>query len=175
MGNLSIVKGDIKIQPGARHHCSEWDSRHALNNLPASVSLWLQSGRRCWLAAAQHDVDVTVEVSDPLSLTCRYLLCAVLESNRLALLLPLLEPAPKMGCVASDPIPVSAHCMKRENSNSFPLFLLLLEWDKSWSHLYHCNPGRNSRKSLPLHLHGYNWEQNPSPHPHRWLLSWEKY
>lgn len=64
---------------------------------------------------------------------------------------------------------------KRENSSSFPLFFLLLEWAKSWSHLYRSNPGRNSRMSLPLDLYGYNWEQNPSPRPHRWLQIWKKY
>ena len=151
-----------------------------LTTCPASVPLWFWGGGWCWLTANQHDEDIAVKISDmllndPLSLKCEYLGCVASESNTLAFLLPLLEPTRQWvvwRMIPSQPMHTAKE--KRELRLSSPFFLPP-DWAKSWSHLYHSNPGRKSRESVPLDLHGYNWEQNSSPCLHRWLLSREKY
>lgn len=170
-GNGQPQHGDCRHKNMGRSQAQLlWDR---LTTCPASVSLWFWGRRWCWLTANQHDEDVAVKISDvllndPLPLKCKYLVCVASESNRLAFLLPLLDPT------RSQPSPYTVQRQK-ENYGSFSPFFLPPYWAKPWSHSYHSNPGRNSQESVSLDLHGYNWEHNSSPRLRRWLLSREKY
>lgn len=79
----------------------------------------------------------------------------------------------EMNCaVRSQPSPYTLG-REKVNTDSFPSFFLPPDWAKSQSHLYHSNPRRNSRESVPLDLHGHNQEENSSPRLCRWFISKE--
>lgn len=79
----------------------------------------------------------------------------------------------KMSCMVRSQLSPCTLGREKENSDSSPSSFLPADWAKSQTHLYHSNPGRNSRESVPLDLHGYNQEENSSPCLHRWFISKE--